>query len=419
MSQQVAIDAIQSGKNVFVTGGAGVGKSHVINQVSDDKSVLVAPTGVAALNIGGSTCHSVFGLPFGLVTDKDMTTIKPSLREIFGKDGATRLILEEISMCRADYLDLIDHKLRMVKGNSEPFGGIQVVCVGDGFQLPPIITNGEMKHFRRKYKSPYWFDSKVWKEGGFTPVLLEKVYRQEDEQQIALLNSIRVKDKNWQVAVQRLNEWCTAPHSEDVLSLCNYNKDADVINKKFYSECTGKERFYKGIKTGKFKAGDCIVEEDLYLKEGCKVVICANGEGYVNGQRGTVESFDSEGVVVAIEDGGTVLVEPYKWERVSYSKLMGSLTKVVEGSMTQIPLKLGWAISVHKAQGMTLDGCRVDLGERSFSDHQTYVALSRVRDLKNISLARPVREDDIMVSEKVRRFYELLSTDRVSKENKL
>lgn len=410
--QAVAIALIQEGYNVLLSGGAGVGKSYIIGQINDNHTVLAAPTGIAALNIGGETCHSLFNLPFGLVTDEDRNKNPKKVAELFSTDYIKRLIIDEISMVRADYLDLIDYRLRRVKMNNKPFGGIQVVVVGDFYQLPPIVARKEARHFKKMYDSPYAFDSKVWQEANFNPVLLQKVYRQSDEQQIALLNAVRMKTKHWKHAVDRLNEWCPQPTGEDELVLCNYKDDADFVNRSFYKRIDGDEVTYRAEITGNFKENDCIVDPKINLKEGVKVVLCANcpNKTYRNGQRGTVVTCEEKTLLVRLDDDDSiVLVEPHKWERIKYSKLMGSLTKIPDGTFKQLPVRLGWGLTVHKAQGMTLDKCSYNLGRKSFAPHQTYVGLSRIRDLTQMGLTRPIERDDIIVDERVKRFYESIT----------
>jgi ATP-dependent exoDNAse (exonuclease V) alpha subunit len=409
-TQQEAIDLINSGKNVFLSGSAGVGKSHVINQIINNSTALCAPTGIAALNIGGATCHSLFQLPIGLITEEEKEKIPWKFREVFSNNFIKRIVIDEISMCRSDYFDLIDTRLKRIKNNDLPFGGLQIITVGDGFQLPPIVSNAEKRYFRRQYKSPYFFDSKVWNQAGFVSAILDKVYRQSDEEQILVLNKIRTKAEGWEQAVGQINDWCSAPSEEEQLTLCNYRKDANVINDYYYDKLKGKEYSYKAVKTGKFNPSDSIVEKEIKLKEGTRVVICANSVegGYVNGERGVVLKCDPNSVVVELETGDIVSVENNKWERYGYGRTLKGLTKIVEGTFSQIPLLLGWAQTVHKCQGMTLDNCCVNLGKRSFDYHQSYVALSRVKNLKNMSLTRPIEYSDIQVDKRVVDFYDSL-----------
>jgi hypothetical protein len=407
-TQQEAIELINSGENVFLSGGAGRGKSWVIDQITDSSTALCAPTGVAALNIGGTTCHSLFQLPIGLITEEEKEKIPWKFREIFYDDSIKRVVIDELSMGRADYLDLIDIRLKKIKDNNLPFGGLQVVGVGDGFQLPPIVGKQEKRHFRRQYKSPYFFDSNIWRDAKFFPAILTKNYRQSDEEQILVLDKIRTKEDGWEWAVDKVNEWCSVPSDEEQLTLCNYKADANSINTYYYDKLDGKEYTYKAIKTGKFNPSDCIVDSEIGLKEGAKVIICANNPegGYTNGERGTVIKCAQEYVAVELEDGdGIVSVTPNTWERYGYGRTLKGLSKTIEGRFKQMPLRLGWGITVHKAQGLTLDSCAVNLGSKSFAYHQTYVSLSRVKDLKNMTLTRPIEYSDIQVDKKMVDFY--------------
>lgn len=410
-SQEKVIELIKGGENVHLTGPAGSGKSTIINTIADDKTLICAPTGAAALLIKGVTCHSAFNLPFGLVTGDEKNKQTNAVNKLFTGGAIERVVLDESSMIRADYFDLISSRIQRVKGNNLPFGGVQVVSVADWFQLAPVVNRKENRYFRRMYDSPYAFDSNTWKEANFQSVVLSKIYRQSDDQQIALLNSLRVKDKYWKKAIDRLNDdWCPINEDPDKITLCNYLGDSDRINKKFYSQIKGEEFTYKAIIQGKFKENEASVDKTINLKSGCKVIICANAEdkSYVNGQRGVVKSCFPNSIEVQLDDGDLVEVVPHKQEKFKYSKLMGSLTKIVDGSFTQLPIRLGWATSVHKSQGQSLDGCNLHLGRGCFAPHQLYVGLSRVRNLKNMNLIRPIQYDDCIVDDRVKQFYESL-----------
>ena len=410
MSQESAIQRISEGKNVFVTGAGGVGKSWVIKQINDKFTVLCAPTGIAALNIEGATAHSVFGLPIGLPTHKDKITVSKKVRQLFGPESKVkRIIIDEGPMMRADTLELIDRKLKLARQSSLPFGGIQVVVFGDFYQLEPIVGWGEKEHYYKKYESAYCFSVPVW---NFETIFLEKVYRQSDERQIAMLNSIRKADK-WCVRALEKIVAEAKPYElcKDTLHLCSYKDDAEAINKKFYRRVKGEERTFFAIVDGnkKDKWNEVPVPQTLNLKVGCKVLICANDAtgDYVNGDRGTIVGFYNEYVKVQLEStGAEVLVEEFTWEKYQYGSGTGGLTKKAVGTFQQMPLQLGWAVSIHKSQGMTLDNVAIDVGRGCFSAGQFYVALSRVRDLRNLSFVRPVHPNNIIVRQEVHDFYE-------------
>ena len=397
------------GENVLVTGGAGVGKSYVIKQIDNPNTVLCAPTGIAALNIGGATAHRTFGLPLGIPTQKEMNQISRTARSMFGRrSNINRIIIDECAMMRADTLDMIDHKLKLIRESKKPFGGLQVVGVGDFFQLAPIANGRESEQLNYMgYKSPYCFDSKCW---NFDTIELTKVYRQEDERQQRILHSIRIGDK-WQgAAIDTIQKEAT-PYSEDLnmLHLCAYNADADYVNDRRYREIVGEEYVFTGKHSGKNVSWkDCIVGEHVKLKVNTEVLICANcKEGtYVNGDRGKVLCIKPDVVTVELHNGDIVDVIKHKWDKHTYKGRAGLFSKQIESSFIQMPLKLGWAVSIHKSQGMTLDAAAIDVGRGCFSAGQMYVALSRVRDLRNLSFVRPISQRDVITSQYVKDFYD-------------
>lgn len=410
-TQQDAIDLINTGENVFVTGGAGRGKSHVIRQVTDRNTILAAPTGIAALNVSGMTCHRTFGLPVGLPTPNDYATISSKAKKLLSNKNLKRIIIDEIGMVRADTLDLINHRLQQARGNKLPFGGVQMVVVGDFFQLSPIVSAREKTLFYKNYATSFAFGSSAW---DFTTVELEKAYRQDNDIHVKVLDSFRKKDK-W---AGRAFEWLgenTLPYDgagEDLLHLCCYKEDAARINKIHYSRLTTEEHTFYGETNNSKWSNDVAVPEIVKLREGAHVIIRANDpEGaYTNGQRGIVKKLFANSVIVAIEHNGfeeEVEVTPFTWETYAYNATAKGLTKEVEWQYSQIPLQLGWAITIHSSQGMTLDGVAVDVGRGCFSHGQLYVALSRAKDLENMSIASPISMHDLIVDRDVKQFYGL------------
>lgn len=401
--QQKAIDIINSGGNVFVTGAGGSGKSYLINTIKDGNTVLVAPTGIAALNIGGVTCHSFFGLPFGLPEPSDRYKLPAKAKQVL--PTTTKIIIDEAGMLRADYLDLIDQKLKTYFRNEKPFGGIQVVLVGDFYQVEPIIQSNEEKYFREEYGSAFAFSAKCW---DFPVVELTEVMRQDDKEQVEILNGVRRGNLDSLSALVNSVEEYKAGTSK--LYLCCYNADADKINKVWYDKNTNAPHIFRaGYSSNWGKPNTHPVQAVLELKEGCKVILCANNNqaGYVNGQRGTVEKIVKGEVYVLLDDGNTVKVERNNWEKIGYKDSAEGFTKSVEASFSQLPIKLGWAVSVHKSQGMTLEGINLHTGVRGcFSHGQLYVALSRVKDISTISLVKPLQDEELIVKKEVKEFYD-------------
>lgn len=407
-TQEEAIAAIKRGDNVFISGSAGVGKSYVINNsINKSTTLICAPTGIAALNVGGETCHSLFGLPTGLTSSTDKFFIPPRMKDLFGeKSKVTSLVIDEISMLRADYFDMIDNKLRIVKRNDLPFGGLQVIIVGDLFQLPPILTKEESKLYRRmRYKSVWVFHSKCFEACNFTNIVLSKIYRQDNKEQIEVLNGIR-QGINLDYNISKINEWCTKYLKQDRLNLCTYNKDADRINVEQFKKNPNKTKTYEAEVKGSFRASDCIVPKTLELKKGLRVIICANGDGHRNGEMGVILTLEEDSITVKKDNGKIVEVEPFTWDALSYTRgLKGELKKSTKGSMTQFPVKMGYAISIHKSQGMTLNGLYIDFGYKVRSEGLVYVALSRSRNLNNVYLKRKLTKEDVLVNKYVINYY--------------
>lgn len=410
--QQEAVSRVDSGDNIFITGSAGTGKTYVTKKVTTPSTIVVAPTGVAALNAGGSTAHKVFGLPLGLVTESDKHAISQKVYDLFNiNSGVDRIILDEIGMLRRDYFELIDHKLRKIRKTDEPFGGIQVVGVGDFFQLEPIVSRQESGIFYDGYSSPYSFTSDSWV---FDTIELDKVYRQEDERQVKILNSIRTGDKWSKLAIDRVNSECAEyENTEDTVHLCAYRKDVDKINNLWYHKLQGRELQYQSKISGYDQWKDSPVEHVVKLKVGTKVLICANDpQGqYVNGDRGTVTSLGYDHVEVELTNGHLVRVFYSTWEKYEYNNYGGSITKDVSSTFTQIPIKLAYAMTVHKMQGLTLDKACLHTGKGMFGKGQLYVGLSRIRDLKNLSLFNPLTYNDLKVSKEVQQFYRSINND--------
>lgn len=396
--QQNAIAKIGDGKNVSLVASAGTGKSWIVNQVKTENTAIISPTGIAAINVGGVTAHSAFALPIGYPEEKDWERIKPEMRDIFGNHSSIdRIILDEAYMLLGYNLDIIDYKLKKIRKNKLPFGGIQVVASGDPAQLEPIVKKEERSLIERHYKSPFIFDSASY---NFDVVELTQVVRQSDAEQIRLLQNIRCGE-DVQDTLLAISSICK-PYENiaSTLHLCAYNADADNINHHWYKTIKGKSHTYVG------KGNDKIypVDKNLKLKIGAKVIICANcTEGsYVNGSRGTIADFRPDGVYVTLDGGDTVFVTEMTWEEHALASEDGKVVKTVKSRYTQLPIKFGWAISVHRSQGQTLESAAIHTGRGMFSAGQAYVAMSRVKDLRNLSFVNPITPKDVIVNKRVK-----------------
>lgn len=407
--QQLALDMVDSGEpRIFITGGGGRGKSYVINQIVNKyygETVVCAPSGSAAQLVGGMTAHKMFGLPIGMSEDTEYIKHSKEFIKIFGNKVVKRVVIDEISMLRVDNLTRIDKLLRSIRDRSKPFGGLQIIGVGDFLQLGPIVGYSEVEVFYERYDSPFAFTSESW---DFKSIVLDINHRTHNPRQNRILDSIRSKDKHYKRAVDVINKE-SAPYAEGefVQHLCCYKEDANGINRYWYSKIQSKEVLYEAEMEGTFNKEEIPVEPKLKLKVGTRVIIKASdyNQTYVNGDMGTVKGLASNCVVVMLDSGVKVFVTVNTWEKYSYSSKGGKLTKEVVASYTQMPVKLAYAITIHSSQGQTLDKVAIHLGKGCFSSGQAYTALSRVKDLTNISFVTPLRYSDIVVSDEVLEFY--------------
>jgi hypothetical protein len=391
---------------VLVIGRAGTGKSHFIRTLVEENpdypQALLAPTGLAAMNIGGQTVHSFFGFPprplIGAV-DKPNWFFTRTARAL------SRLIVDEISMLRADVLDAMDHHLKVARKSSRPFGGVQMLLVGDFYQLPPVVRGEEGRLLEEAgYASPYAFSAHALRDAPLTAVQLTEVHRQTDRDFIALLSAIRER-RGVESAVTILNEVClerTLP-KRPVL-LCATNAVADSYNMRGLAALAGEPATYLGAFEGEAPRaqGDRFPAPlQLTLKRGARVIFTQNDpEGrWVNGSLGTVKSLDEAVITVVLDDGEEVDVEKAVWPqaRWTWNAKENRMEVKEEFKYVQFPLAPAWALTIHKAQGMTLDSVEIDLGRGAFAPGQTYVALSRARSMESVRLARPLTPRDVQV----------------------
>lgn len=411
--QQALFELIEhTREHVFVTGRAGTGKSTLLNHLAwnTEKSIVIsAPTGVAALNVGGQTIHSLFRLPIGVIADHDIDQTA-ELRKLL--NSIDTLVIDEVSMVNADLMDAIDRSLRQARQRAgEPFGGVQVVLFGDPYQLAPVPGGTEERaYFADTYRSMWFFDAKVWQEADLRIVELLQVHRQHESDFRFMLNAVRHGQVTKEIA-DRLNEVGARPAPDDgTITLATRNDTVNRINAQALGRLPGRVLTAKAEVSGDFGGRNYPADESLELKVGAQVMFLRNdvgqGDGprWVNGTIGTVTKIDS--TVYVDVDGEVHEVEPAIWEKFRYtwSPATKKLTKDVVAEFTQFPLRLAWAVTIHKSQGKTYDAAIVDLGTRAFTSGQTYVALSRITTLEGLYLTRPLRPSDIMVDQDVERF---------------
>lgn len=418
-----ALDMLEKSKqSLFITGKAGTGKSTLLQlfrNTTHKKVAVLAPTGVAALNVHGQTIHSFFGFPPRIITPSEAArrvTRKDQLRLYKNLEV---LIIDEISMVRADVLDGIDKFLRLNRGEYKPFGGVQVVFFGDLFQLPPVVTRDpvESAYFTDYYESPYFFSAKVFHDPDFQLEALElrKVYRQESRHFLRLLEAVRVNQVDYD-DLEDLNTRFMPDFSDSAgyITLSARNATADRINQKELSLLDLPEFEFIAKVQGNFDPALFPTDLGLRLRKGAQVMFVRNDpeqRRFVNGTIGTITSLDSNSIVVEIEDlsgkKSSIEVPKIEWEIIRYKGgPTGDLETETVGSFTQYPLKLAWAITIHKSQGKTFDRLLLDLGKGAFEHGQLYVALSRCRTLEGIVLRQAIRFQDVITDDRVVDFYE-------------
>lgn len=406
-----AFDLIEGGKNVFVTGRAGTGKSTFLTYFvahTKKRPVVLAPTGVAAVNVQGQTIHSFFALAPGI-------TVSKAKEEAFGRKNVELFqkvdvfVIDEVSMVRADLLDCIDVFLKTILGSSLPFGGKQVVFIGDLYQLPPVVKGEEKKAFGHQYASQYFFDALVMKNIDLVLVEFEKIYRQSDQDFIGLLNRIRnktISDPDFKTLNERVGK--NLGEDNGFIHLVTTNKMAEEINVAKLAQIKSREHAFKGLVEGEFGFDSLPTELVLRLKVGVQVMFVANHswKKWVNGTIGVVTKIAGKRVKVRLANGKEVNVSPHAWEifRYKYNFASGEIEKETIGAFTQLPLRLAWAITIHKSQGKTFDKVIIDIGRGTFSHGQIYVALSRCTTLNGIKLKSPVKMQDIWLDWRIVNF---------------
>lgn len=411
-----------TGTSLFLTGKAGTGKTTFLRNLrssSRKRIVVCAPTGIAAINAGGVTLHSFFQLDFGPFvpgmnngTRRKFSYSKEKLRIIRGMD---LLVIDEVSMVRADLLDAVDDVLRRLRDRTKPFGGVQLLLIGDLQQLAPVVREEERHLLEGRYKSLFFFDSVALQQLPYETVELNEVFRQKDADFLGMLNAIR-ENRADKTVLDKLNSRCIPGFNPDddegYIRLTTHNGIANDINRQKLDELPAQPHVFECHIEGKFPETSYPADPELTLKVGAQVMFIKNDTGmdraYYNGMIGQVVAIDEEyGVAVRPQEGGEIIqVLPVDWDNISYT--VNPETKEIiehkEGTFTQFPLKLAWAVTIHKSQGLTFDRAIIDV-KRSFAHGQTYVALSRCRTLQGLVLVNPVSPSSIINDTSVHRFY--------------
>lgn len=425
---QHALDLMENTRlNLFITGRAGTGKSTLLNyfRTKTPKNIAVlAPTGVAALNVQGQTIHSFFKFKPGVTVESVRKLEKDKERDIYRNLDA--IVIDEISMVRADLLDCVDRFLRFNgKHPQEPFGGLQMIFMGDLYQLPPVVTSQEKETFQSRYKTPYFFSAKFFETFRIELIELDKIYRQTDTGFIHLLNAIRDQTFNQADIVKlnaRVNEAFDPPSNDYFVYLTPYTLDAQSLNEEKLRKLSGKLHQFQAVIEGDFKK-DCFPTLPLLNVRAHSQVMMVNNDPrgrWVNGTMGKVLSIEEregkEVVLVKLETGLKVSILPNKWEISQFFLEEGQIKAKAVGSFTQYPLVLAWALTIHKSQGKTFEKVVFDIGKGSFTPGQVYVALSRCTSLEGLVLKKPLQKHHMWMNTEVMRFLTQLDSQKSEKK---
>jgi len=401
-----------SSANVFLTGKAGTGKSTLIRYFREHtkkKVVVLAPTGLAALNVHGQTVHSFFRLPPRLIQKKDIRKVHNTSVYM----NVDTIVIDEASMLRSDMLDTIDTFLRINgRDKNKPFGGVQMVLVGDLYQLPPIVSMEEKEYFQLTYETPYFFSADSFPQAEFELREFTTIFRQKEVSFIELLNRIRRGDVSMEDLLP-INQRVTSGSTDgDHIILCPTNEAVNRINAGKLGLIDSPVFMYEAIVEGIFPTEERTlpVETELRLKRGARVLFLKNDKAgrWVNGTLGNVYALSEDSVQVRLDDTNEIVeVIPDQWEniRYEYDEEKGTIEANCIGKLTQYPLRLAWAVTIHKSQGMSFDTVCIDYRRSPFAHGQTYVALSRCRTLQGILLTRPIYPNDITIDEHVVEFH--------------
>lgn len=399
---------------VYVTGKAGTGKSTLLKHFCNNTTknlAIVAPTGVAAINVGGMTIHSLFKFPFGILEQGDVEFLFFK-KELF--ENLETLVIDEVSMVRVDLMNAIDVSLRKNTGNKNlPFGGVQIIMFGDLYQLPPVVTSAEERDYlQENYGGLYFFNAPAFKEVALKKIDLNKIFRQKNDNIfVKLLNSIRENKVN-QTDLLALNQRVKKYDEKDgpAIVLATTNNIVDSINESELRKIRGREHFFKYKTTGDFDIKKTPAELKLKLKIGAQIMMIKNDNQvprrWGNGTLGTVVGLKKDKIIINI-GRENYTIEKATWDdfEYEYDREQETVERFSKGSFVQYPIKLAWAVTIHKSQGKTFDRVIIDLGRGAFAHGQTYVALSRCTTLKEIYMKKPVRLSDIILDQEVVDFH--------------
>ncbi len=418
-----------TGQNVFLTGKAGTGKTTFLRSLKEappKRMAVVAPTGVAAINAGGVTIHSFFQIAPGLFTPDSLAGRggRRNYRMSDRKKDILRtldlLVIDEISMVRCDLLDAIDFTLRSYRDRSKPFGGVQMLFIGDLRQLAPVVKDDEREILKTRYDTPYFFSAKVMQQASFVTIELKQVYRQADQQFISLLSQIRTNTLG-EASIELLNRCCRPdfeiPEDEEWIFLTTHNSTANAYNSDRLARLGGKIQNFTASISGNFPESSYPADACITLRTGAQVMFIKNDttgrHEYYNGKIGKVTGFTCDTVTVECKDNPVpITVSATEWTNTRYEldTATGELREISDGTFRQIPLRLAWAITIHKSQGLTFDRAVIDVSH-SFAHGQTYVALSRCRSLRGLVLSRPLTRSSVIYDPHVEHYISRALTD--------
>lgn len=417
--QRQALELARANRNIFITGGAGAGKSHLIRYIASELQlalknvVILAPTGLAAFNIDGQTIHSLYGFRDDVLDEGNTGIVSPLMQKKLV--AIDTLIIDEISMCRSDTFAAMERMLRLATGTNHPWGDKQIIVVGDYYQLPPVVPDELIKEYlQQHFNGIYAFNTEAWLQANFSVINLTNIYRQKDMNYLQMLNAIRDFTPMAPQAIDSINCYCqqlkSYQHNDaSHISLCARNNDANSINLQYLAELPGEEYVYpaqiRDFVPSDFKP----VPHQLVLKVGARVMLLKNGLDHSNGSMGYITELSPNSITVKLDYGNSVYVTPAIFEYKEYELEGDSIISVTKGEIIQFPVALAYAISIHKSQGMGFDRMNLTTGKNGcFEQGMLYTVLSRVTSLSGLRLTHPIELWEAALNEQIRSFYQQL-----------